>query len=208
MKRSDFLAIVSVGLLALLVCARAQSKLPQTPDGAAWVEPEVRAAALTAEETIKRWPAPAERVARVMLAKYGPPTRYGEDSLIWLHNGPWEKTVAYRDGWPQYKNQEEQDYLKQVIGYRVPEAKVEPILKFDPRVEVDSNTNELAARSGSERVNFLLLNLTDDIVTEKRGAEEAREFYEKTLQLAAAGKSSPYLEGFLFQPPNEKTVVP
>ncbi|MDD5303158.1 MAG: hypothetical protein PHS14_08615 [Elusimicrobia bacterium] len=195
MIRRDFQAMSAAGLLALLACACVQSKLPRT-SGAGRVDAAARASAPTPEETILLWPAPAQRLAGAMLEKYGPPTRFDGDALIWLHNGPWEKTVAYRD------------HLKQVIGYRVPNDKIEPLLSFDPRVEADQNTNELSARSGSERVNFLLLNLADDIVTEKRTAAEARAFYAMTLRLEAAGKSSSYLEAFLFEPPNEKTVTP
>ena len=207
MNRRYLRAALAAALLAPLVCAPARSTLPQNADAGS-LEPDNGASALSAEETVRRWPGPARRVALLMLSKYGAPTRFGDDALVWLHNGPWEKTVAYRDGWPQYRNPEDQDYLRQVIGYRVPNDKVEPLLKFDPRVEGDQSTNELAARSDGERVNFLLLNLADDIVTETRTAEDARSFFTKTLELSAAGKSSPYMEGFLFTPPNEKTVTP
>jgi hypothetical protein len=196
-------AIVAV---ALLVSVPALSKLPQTED--AFIGPESGAAGPAVEETLQRWPAPAQKVARAMIAEYGPPTRFDDASMVWLHNGPWEKTTVYRDGWPQTKVPEERDYLKQVIGYRVPLAKLEPIMRFDPRVEADSSTNELAARSPSEAISFLLLNLADDIVTEKRTPANARDFYDRTLRLAAAGKSSPYLTGFMFDPPNEKAVTP
>ena len=157
--------LFTAGLLVLLLRAPAGSRLPQTAD-VARAETGERPPAATIDDTLKSWPEPARRSAQLMLSKYGPPTRFDDSSLVWLHNGPWEKTVAYRDGWPQYKNPDEQDYLRQVIGYRVPEDKLEAIMAFDPRVEADPSTNELAARSGSERMNFLLLNLTDDIVTE------------------------------------------
>ena len=197
----------AVGLFALFACARAQSRLPQMPETAR-LEPEKEAVSPALESILANWPSSARRTAGLMLAKYGQPTRVADDELSWLHAGPWEKTVVYRDGRPHGANPVDQDHLKQTVGYRVPDDKIEPLLKFDPRVEADLRTNELAARSDNERINFLLLNLTDDIVTEKRGAEEAREFYVKTLQLSAAGKSSPYLEGLLFAAPNEQTVVP
>ncbi len=193
MKR-DILRAAVLG--AVFICATAQSKLPQIPE---LNRAESGNDAAAAEETLKHWPEASRLAARQMLARYGAPSRGSNDALVWLHNGPWEKTVARRDA---------MGVLEQTIGYRVPDAKVEPILKFDARVEIDQSTNELAARSGSERVNFLLLNLADDIVTEKRSAEDAKAFYAKALQLSAAGKSSQYLEGFLFEPPNEKTVTP
>jgi hypothetical protein len=45
-------------------------------------------------------------------------------------------------------------------------------------------------------------------VTEKRTAANARDFRDRTLKLSSAGKSSPYMTGFQFEPPNEKTVTP
>jgi hypothetical protein len=196
-------AVVAV---ALLISVPALSKLPQIDDS--FIGPEGGASGSAVEETLQRWPAPAQKVARAMIAEYGPPTRFDAISMVWLHNGPWEKTIVYRDGWPQYKVPEEQNYLRQVIGYRVPLAKLEPIMRFDPRIEADTSTNEVAARSPSEGVSFLLLNLADDIVTEKRTADNARDFFDRTLKLSSAGKSSPYMTGFLFDPPNEKTVTP
>jgi len=169
---------------------------------------EKGASGTAVDATLERWPAPARAVARAMIAAYGPPTRFDNASLVWLHHGPWEKVVAYRDGWPQSRVPEAQDYLRQVIGYRVPPDKLEGLLRFDPRIEPNPATNELAALSSSESDNFLLLNLADDIVTEKRTVANARDFRDRTKMLSSAGKSSPYTSGFLFEPPNEKTVTP
>lgn len=185
-------------LLALLACGPVSAKLPQEE---AWVEPPNESTSRTPEETIRKWPETPQRLARLMIAKYGPPTRFSDDALVWLRNGPWEKTFVFRDA-------PAEDYLKQSIGYRVPPDKLEPLLRFDRRVETNTLTNELAARTGDERLNFLLLNLVDEIVTEKRGPEEASRFYDRTLRLAEAGRSSPYMAGFLFKPPNERTVTP
>jgi len=197
---------VFAALIALLASAPAFSKLPQLEDPSA--DHEKGGSGTGADRVLERWPGPARAVARAMIARYGLPTRFDDASLVWLHHGPWEKTVAYRDGWPQSKVPEEQDYLRQVIGYRVPPGKLESLMRFDARVEPNPATNELAALSSSESLNFLLLNLADDIVTEKRTVANARDFFVRTLKLSSAGKTSPYMTGFQFDPPNEKTVTP
>ena len=201
------IAIRAASLSALFICALAHSKLIQLPE-TSLADPGRAAFTRTPEDAVMLWPEPARSAALLMLVEYGPPTRSGDDALVWLHNEPWEKTVAYRDARTQGADLSAQNFLKQTIGYRVPDAKIEALRNFDPRITADQTTNELTVRSGSERVNFLLMNLADDIIMEKLTPEEARAFYLKTIRLSAAGKSSAYLEGFLFEPPNGKTVTP
>jgi hypothetical protein len=81
---------------------------------------------------------------------------------------------------------------------KVPETKRAALRRFDARVAFDPETGELSAQSESERFNYLALNLADEIVNGKRTADQAKDFYLKTSRLAASGKSSPYMDGFLF----------
>ena len=50
-------------------------------------------------------------------------------------------------------------------------------------------------------MNFLALNLADEIATGKRSVEEARDFYARVETLSRAGKSSAYTENLLFPSP-------
>ena len=159
---------------------------------------EGTASSQTPETVIRNWPEGARITARAMIAKYGQPTRYSEGALVWIANGPWEKTVVYRSAWPHFAGKKDKDYLEQTIAYRVPNEKIGELRRFDRRLEVNESRSQLSARSESEPMNFLALNLADEIVTDKRSAEEARDFYLKTERLAKAGKSSAYTEGFLF----------
>jgi hypothetical protein len=202
-----FFALLGSALAAQPAKARSEADVPPITD-THWIETESSASAQTPETTIRKWPELSQITARAMIAKYGEPNRFGPNALIWLHNGPWEKSIVYRNAWPHSPVKKDQDYLKQVIGYRVPDDKVETLRRFDRRLEVDETTNELSFQSDNESTNFLALNLADDIVTEKRSVDDARDFFRKTLELQRSGKSSEYLEGFLFDVPNERTVVP
>lgn len=182
---------------ALLAAAPALARLPQAPVEAHPRELESQAPDFGG--VLSRWPEDRGRVARALITRYGPPDRWDAETMAWIRRGSWEKTVARRGG-PRA--------LEQTIGYRVPPAKLEALPAFDPRVAPNPDTNELTASADEERVNFLILNLADDIVTEKRGVDDARAYRDRVLRLAEAGKTSPYLHGFLFRPPNEKTVVP
>ncbi|MFI5349574.1 MAG: hypothetical protein ACHQ2Z_08530 [Elusimicrobiota bacterium] len=150
------------------------------------------------ETVIQKWAMAPQVTARAMIAKYGQPSRWNEAALTWTHNGPWEKTVVYRRWWPRFLGKRDKDCLEQTIAYRVPAEKVDDLKRFDRRLSVDASRSLLSSRSESEPQNFLTLNLADEIITEKRSVEEARDFYAKTEKLSRSGKSSAYMDGLLF----------
>lgn len=154
---------------------------------------------VTPESTIEDWPTGSRQVARVMIEKYGEPSRFGENALVWFDNGPWQRTVVHRRGWPRLLGMTDKNYLEQAISYEVPAPKIEALKDFDRRVEVDKAAGELSSRSDSEATNYLALNLADEIVSGKRSVTDARDFLRKTERLSRSGKSSPYLEGFVFE---------
>ena len=159
---------------------------------------EGTSASQTPETVILKWPEGARATARAMTAKYGQPNRFSEGALVWIDNGPWQKTVVYRSAWPHFLGKVDKDYLEQTIAYRVPVEKIDDLKRFDRRLEVNESRGQLSARSESESLNFLALNLADEIVTDKRGVDDARDFYRRTEALSMSGKSSAYMEGFLF----------
>jgi hypothetical protein len=55
------------------------------------------------------------------------------------------------------------------------------------------------ARSHSEALNRLSLNLADDVAAGRRSPQDADRFFLRTVRLRAAGKSSPYLDQLLFE---------
>jgi hypothetical protein len=120
----------------------------------------------------------------------------------------WKRTVVYRNAWPHFIAIRDKDYLEQTIGYQVPGDKIEALESFDKRIRVDKGDGELSARSESEASNYLAINLAEEIITEKRTVEDARDFYRKTEELSKSGKSSPYLEGFIFSIDDDKRIVP
>src|SRR3989339_895773 len=88
--------------------------------------------------------------------------------------------------------------LEQTVHYRVPLSKFEELSRFDSRVVANRSRNELASISDSEKMNFLALNLADEIVIGWRNAAEARFLHDQVSKLAQSGKSSPHLEGLQF----------
>lgn len=188
--------VAGLGLLALLVCATA------APQGAIAMPVE------TPESIVMRWPPRTRNAAGLLLEKYGTPDQFDRNALVWFNNGEWKRTVvrrtvARRD--PAGKNR---DYLEQTVGYLVPADKVADLKRFSPMIEVSTTAGELTFASESESKNRLALNLADEIVTGKRGVADARAFLLKTTRLAAAGRSSPYLDTLRFEVDNMRYMTP
>jgi hypothetical protein len=148
--------------------------------------------------SIRFWPQRSRLVALAMMQKYGEPDGYGINALMWHDVGKWKRMIVYRDGLLDERGLPTKDILQQTILYKVRNGKLGDLSRFDQRIEVDKYNGELSSRSENEALNFLTLNLAEEIVTGKRGVGEARAYARKTVEFSKSGKSSVYMEGFLF----------
>jgi hypothetical protein len=172
------------------------------------METQSSKSAQTPERVMRDWPEAARAAGRAMIEKYGKPDRFSEEALVWYNNTPWKKTVVYGKAWPHFVAMRDKDYLEQTIAYQVPNDKIKAIKRFDNRIAVNQAAERLSARSESESLNFLALNLADEIVNGQRSADEARIFYRKVQRLSFAGKSSSYLDGLRFSIHNDRRYNP
>jgi hypothetical protein len=177
--------------LGLLLAAHAPELRAQPLD-------DVSSAGMPPESLILLWPARSYGLARMMLAEYGQPFEASDHRLVWLENGPWKKTVVYRNPPGESVLGSEAGRLEQSVAYRVPEDKLAALARFDRQIGVDPREGRITVLSNSESVNFLALNLADEVVQGRRTAREAALFRRKLLRLRNAGKFSHYLEGLLF----------
>ena len=157
-----------------------------------------KAAARTPETVISQWPVRPQHEARVLIGKYGEPRSFDDGKLVWGLQGPWQQTIVYRTAPRSFLGYHGKDILEQSIAYVVPDGKIPALARFDNRLRFDKANGRLAARSESEGLNYLALNLADEIVAGKRDVDDARGFYRKTVNLAESGKSSGYMERLLF----------
>lgn len=145
------------------------------------------------EIMLSDWPPRAKRAARVMVEKYGVPDEWTRKKVAWNDNGPWKRTIVRRD--------DGADVLEQVAAYRVASARFDVIRHLEGNISAERGRDELSAKADSEPLNFLSLNLAEEVLSGKRDAEDARRFFKRTAELAASGKSSPYTEALLFAEP-------
>jgi hypothetical protein len=196
---------LAAGLSVLVLCAaRAPAELPSMDSGGRKSSTSVQ----TPESTISSWPALSQSTARLLIAKYGEPNTFDDASLVWYDNGEWRKTVVYRKAPESFMGLHSRDILQQSVAYSVPDAKLGELKRFDDRVKYDKATGEISSTSENEPLNYLALNLADEIVGDKRTPQEAREFYRRTLKLSRSGKSSAYTASLLFQPVRKPQQIP
>lgn len=150
-----------------------------------------------ARAVIADWSEPSRLLAARTIEQYGPPDAISAGGLGWAWKGPWKRIVV----WDGAAADAADGGYQQTVAYRVPEDKRAALTDFGRGVRVSQDGRELSALSSDEALNFLALNLADEIARGVRSPGEARGFYDRTAQLAAAGKSSPYLWGLRFRTP-------
>ncbi|MDD5655993.1 MAG: hypothetical protein PHF00_01905 [Elusimicrobia bacterium] len=168
--------------------------------GTRW--PPATSGRMAAQEAVQQshsWRPASRRLVALMIEKYGPPSRISAERVVWGRRGPWKRIAVSRASARP---------LEQVVEYAVPESRSAQLRRFGRGLTViDPAKGELGAASDRESRNVLALNLAYDIATGRRTPEQAGRFYDSTLRLAAAGKSSPYLERLMF-PTAEREYYP
>jgi hypothetical protein len=160
------------------------------------------------EGILGKWDKKPVEVARAIIAKYGLPDEATPSMLVWHNNGPWKRTIVYREEVPHSFPKPHTDIVEQFIDLRVPADKFDDLAAYDGSVIVERTKGEISARCDKEEMNFLALNLAKDIVDGKRSVKEARAFYGKTVMAVMKGEKAAYAQGFQFQLPGRATADP
>lgn len=153
-----------------------------------------------ADQVIAGWSESAKTAAQAMITKYGQPDGVTNTRLIWQNKGPWREIIAYRDEIPHNFPKPHKDSLEQVINYHVKPGKLDDIAKYDGSVIVERTKGTIAARCDKEPMNFLALNLANDVFTGKKSVHEARKFYAETAMATMKGEMPPYTQRLQFEP--------
>lgn len=148
---------------------------------------------------VHRWAEPSARVAHRLLDEYGLPDDVTPQRLVWNGRGSWKRTVVWNRA-PVYRSLDDLNVVQQTVDYPLSPDLAARLLAFRGSLVVDLQRGELSSRAQREEVNYLTLNLADDIARERKTVEEAQASYRKILALEVSGKSSPYMSGLLFGP--------
>ncbi|HEX7045235.1 MAG TPA: hypothetical protein VF203_11545 [Burkholderiales bacterium] len=163
----------------------------------------------TLEEIIEDWPKNPRDSARRLVEYYGPPDEYTASQLVWYHTKDgWKRTVLSKEETRHDFPASHTDYLEQSIDYKVPVPLYSALAQFDGSVVADRTRGELRARCGGTSMNFVAINLANDIVTGRRTVEEARNEYTRLYRAYQQGEKPPYTQAFQFPVPRGGTGDP
>jgi hypothetical protein len=144
------------------------------------------------EEQNARWYVGPSLMTKLMMERYGPPDSLSPLAASWFERGPWKRIVVHAD--------RPETSLEQAINYPADAQTAQVLRAFSPAITVDTVNDEMSARSNNESLNFLSLNLANEVAEGRRDPQDALSLYLRMAKLAASGKSSPYVEGLMFEP--------
>jgi hypothetical protein len=197
-----------IGLLAAVLAVFGAFAVLNTPTSQMQERMAQNKMKMSADEVLAGWSGTPREVAMKTMEKYGQPTGMTPNMLVWENSGPWKRTVVYRQEVTHNFPMPHTDMLEQFIDYGVPADKFDDLAEYDGSVVVQRTVGEMSARCDKEEMNFLALNLANDIVTGKRSVKNARDFYAKTAMAFKNGQMSPYTQGLQFQVPKSNTAFP
>lgn len=159
-----------------------------------------------AERVSAGWADKPRLAARALMSRYGPPDEVGAHRLIWHANGPWKRTIVRNLPWP-YSDAagEELGVIEQSVAYDLTPEQAAGLSSFSRRLAFDPSRMEMSSRADREELNYLRLNLADDVLKGRITAAEAQDSYARTVELEASGKTTRYLLGLTFGPGKART---
>lgn len=153
---------------------------------------------MAANAAVAAWPMVSQEAASAMIAKYGAPHEATASMLVWHNNGPWAKTVVYRDPVEHRFPVAHQDVLEQWIAHRATPGKFDELAMYDGSVIVERTKGVMSARCDKEAMNFLALNLAHDIITSRKNVAEARAAYAREAMAFMQGRGGPMTQALQF----------
>jgi hypothetical protein len=160
------------------------------------------------EELLRTWPERPAAVAREMIDEYGTPTEATPSMLVWRENGPWKKTVVHRDEVQHDFPRPHTDIVAQYVEMRVPVDRIDDIVAFDGSIHVHRTEGLVGSHCDSEAMNYLALNIAQQIAAKKLNTKQARAAYTKHVTAVMKGEAPELTTTLKFTPDEEITADP
>jgi hypothetical protein len=207
---------VCMAILSLLGAGAAQAQkliqpvpLPTPTEQLAQAE-TTPAAHEWAAHNLPAWPVERQVLAAHLVTRYGNPQEITPRSLTWYENGPWKRTVLYKDGDLHNFPLPHADVLWQTLNYKVPLNKVEALLSYDGSLLIDRTRGELTVHCDSEAANILTFNIANEIVTGEDSVEQAMAYHAQVIEGLRIHEPEEYPRKLRFKTPktNATTAEP
>jgi hypothetical protein len=147
---------------------------------------------------LKTWPEASQKAAKDIQSKYGKPTQFTSDMLIWTNNGTWLKTIVYKKGMKHDFPMPHMDVVEQWINYRVPPENFDELAMFDGSITANRTNGTISARCDGEAMNILALNNAYEILKNSKAVDAARNDYGKDAMSFMKGEKPMYTQKLNF----------
>lgn len=152
------------------------------------------------------WPDVTKEVIKKTMDKYGAPHEASASMLVWHNNGPWKRTIIYKQSVPHDFPMAHVDVMQQFVDFRVKPEKYDEMAQYDGSVVLERTNGEMSARCDKEEANFLAINLAHDVAHSKKTPAAARKFYADAVKQSMSGKMPPYMQKLQFDVPKGGTA--
>jgi hypothetical protein len=200
--------LLYAGLLALLPTAVALGQAQLTPHHSRSGGVSGTEASGWVHDNLQGWPPETVALAVSLVEKYGRPAEATAHRITWYNNGPWKRTVLYRESVPHNFPLPHQDMLEQTVDYRVPLKKIGELAAYDGSLVVDRTRGELSVHCNSEEMNILTLNISDDIVRGERNVEQALAYHAQVIEGMLIREPESYPQKLRFKPEKASSADP
>jgi hypothetical protein len=153
-----------------------------------------------ADESLASWPIETRALVTALTTKYGKPAETSASRLIWNGNGPWKRTVLYREEVQHNFPMRHKAVLEQTVNYKVPLPKYSALAEYNGSITISKLLGEISVRSESEDSNFLTLNIADDIIRGERTVQQALAYHAQVIRGKMTGERGAYLDKLKFTP--------
>lgn len=178
---------------------KAKQETAESVSGTSALAAQDRVSQSAFDQVTTDWPKTPRSVAQKMTDKYGLPNEATKSMLIWHNNGPWKRSIVYREEVTHLFPKKHTDVLEQFLDLKVPAEKFDDLAKYDGSVMVERTKGEISARCDKEEMNMLALNLAKEIIDGKKGVDEARKEYAKSAMAFMMGKTNDYTDNLNFR---------
>ncbi len=160
-----------------------------------------------AAKNLKGWPPERQALAAHLVAKYGQPQDSSPRQISWFDNGPWKRTVLYRDGDLHKFPLSHRDVLWQTVNYKVALNRIAAILAYNGSILIDRTRGEITAHCDTEEDNMLTLNLADNVATGSDTVEQAKAYHAQVFEGLRIREPSEYAYKLRFATPGTNAAT-
>lgn len=171
--------LMTVGLTACSTTDHNQGN--STASSTVQTENKNKAAFDKATSLTAGWPEASTLAAREIIVKHGDPQETTSETLIWRNIAPFKRIIVHKTTYQHKFPFLHQNAVEHVVDYRAPASKVQSVWNYNGSIVLDRTKGEMSAFGDNESQNILALNLAHDVLTGKRGTDNARVTYGKEM---------------------------